>query len=68
MSMDSDNSNRRINEPQRFDETDSSIESVDLSDTSSGDDWIDTKWNLSSGTWNISKLRTIRNKGIDWKA
>lgn len=66
--MDSDNSNWRINEPQRFDETDSSIESVDLSDTSSGDDWIDTKWNLSSGTWNISKLRTIRNKGIDWKA
>ena len=66
--MDSDNSNRRINEPQRFDETDSSIESVDLSDTSSGDDWIDTKWNLSSGTWNISKLWTIRNKRIDWKA
>lgn len=66
--MDSDNSNWRINEPQRFDETDSSIESVDLSDTSSGDDWIDTKWNLSSGTWNISKLRTIRNKRIDWKA
>ena len=66
--MDSDNSNWRINEPQRFDETDSSIESVDLSDTSSGDDWIDTKWNLSSGTWNISKLWTIRNKRMDWKA
>lgn len=45
-----------------FNESDSSIESIDLSDTSSEDGRIDTKWNLSSGTWPISKLRTMRQK------